>query len=198
MSSVDAALVLQRLERVLEALPVDPFDDLAEHLHQPPVRVEREAPVAGARREPFRGRVAEAEVEDRVHHPGHRDRGARAHGHEQRVAACRRSASRCSSSRRDVLGDLVLEPVRDVARGHVGAAGVGRDREPGRHGQPQQRHLGEPDPLPAEELATAVGGLVEVVDVVGSIRATVTTPCRAARAARVSPEGGTTSRGARR
>ena len=40
-----------------------------------------------------------------------------------------------SSSRAHVLGDLVLEPVREVARGHVGAAGVGRDREPARHRQ---------------------------------------------------------------
>ena len=36
---------------------------------------------------------------------------------------------------RDVLGDLGLEAVGQLARGHVGAAGVGRDREAGRHGQ---------------------------------------------------------------
>ena len=63
-----------------------------------------------------------------------------------------------SSSRAHVLGHLVLEPVGQVARGQVGAAGVGRDREPGRHRQAHQRHLGEPDALAAEQLAAAVGG----------------------------------------
>ena len=66
---------------------------------------------------------------------------------------------------RDVLGDLVLEPLDLAAARHVGAAGVGRDREAGGDGDPELRHLREPDPLAAEQLAAAVGGLVEVVDV---------------------------------
>jgi hypothetical protein len=55
---------------------VDAVDDLAEHLQQPPVGVEREPAVAGARRETLDRLVVQAEVEDRVHHPGHRDGGA--------------------------------------------------------------------------------------------------------------------------
>ncbi len=65
----------------------------------------------------------------------------------------------------DVLGDLLVEPLDLAAGGHVGAAGVGRDREAGRNGDPELRHLGEPDPLAAEKLPSALGGLVEVVDV---------------------------------
>jgi hypothetical protein len=64
----------------------------------------------------------------------------------------------------DVLGDLVLEPVGQLAVGDERAARVGRDREPGGHGQAEQRHLGEADPLPAEQLPPAAGRLVEVVD----------------------------------
>ena len=68
--------------------------------------------------------------------------------------------------RRDVLADLVVEPLRNVlAARHVGAAGIGRDREPGRHGNAERRHLGEADALAAEQLAAARGLLVEVVDV---------------------------------
>ena len=52
-----------------------------------------------------------------------------------------------------------------AAGGHVGAAGVGRDREARRHRDAERRHLGEADPLAAEELAPAAGVLVEVVDV---------------------------------
>ena len=157
--------MLELVERVLEAVAVDPLDHLAEHLDQPPVRVEREPPVARPRREPFRRRVAEAEVEDRVHHPRHRDRGTRAHRDEQRVVGVAEALAGLLLEPPHVLGHLVLEPVRNVALGHVRAAGVGRDREPGRHGQPHQRHLREADPLAAEQLTPAVGRLVEVVDV---------------------------------
>ena len=70
-----------------------------------------------------------------------------------------------SSSRPHVLGDLGRRgPSGRSPRRHVGAAGVGRDREAGRDGQPERGHLGEADPLAAEQLAAAVGGLVEVVD----------------------------------
>jgi hypothetical protein len=63
----------------------------------------------------------------------------------------------------DVLGHLSLEAGRQVGELHVGAAGVGRDREAGGDGQAELRHLGEPDALAAEEVPSAVGRLVEVV-----------------------------------
>ena len=101
-----------------------------------------------------------------VHHPRHRDRRARADRDEERVALVAEALARPLLERRDVLVDLVVEPLGDLAAaGHVGAARVGRDREPGRHGNAELRHLGEADPLSAEELATAARVLVEVVDV---------------------------------
>ena len=64
-----------------------------------------------------------------------------------------------------------------LAGGDVGAAGVGRDREPGRHRNAEGRHLGEADPLAAEQLAAPGGLLVEVVDVAhGVILAQTRTP----------------------
>ena len=65
------------------------------------------------------------------------------------------------SSRANVLGDLGLEAIREVALGHVGAAGVGRDRETGGNREPERCHLGEADSLSAEQLPAAVGRLVE-------------------------------------
>ena len=72
----DVASLLERLELALEEMPVDAVDHLAVHLDQPPVRVEREPRVSGGRREPLDRDVVQAEVQDRVHHPGHRDRRA--------------------------------------------------------------------------------------------------------------------------
>ena len=60
-------------------------------------------------------------------------------------------------------GYLVLEALREAAGGHVGPAGVGRDREPTWNGQPERRHLGEPDALAAEQLTSSGGLFVEVV-----------------------------------
>jgi len=49
-----------------------------------------------------------------------------------------------------VLRDLLVEPFDDAAGGHVGAAGLGRDREPGRHRNPELGHLRQPDSFAAE------------------------------------------------
>ena len=66
-----------------------------------------------------------------------------------------------------MLADLLVEACGQAALAHVRAAGVGRDREAGRHRDAELRHLGEADPLAAEEIASAVGGLVEGVYVAG-------------------------------
>ena len=65
---------------------------------------------------------------------------------------------RSSISRSRPSGTLPL-------RGHVGAARVRRDREPGRDRDPELGHLRKADALAAEELAPAPGVLVEVEDV---------------------------------
>ena len=80
-------------------------------------------------------------------------------GSPKRLPARSSSAAMCCV-------DLAVEAVGDLAAaGHVGAARVGRDGEACRDRDPELRHLDEPDPLSAEELATASRVLVEVVDV---------------------------------
>ena len=159
-----AARFLERLQLALEDVPVDPVDDLAVHLDQTAVRVEREPWVAGRGREPLDGDVVQAEVEDRVHHPGHRDRGAGAHGDEERVGGVAESLPGLLLEPRDVVVDLGPELLRHLAAAHGGAAGVRRDREAGRDGDPERGHLGEPDPLAAEQLPASRGLLVVCID----------------------------------
>ena len=148
-------------------MPLDAVDDLAVHLDQPPVGVVREALVARGLREPGDRLVVEAEIEDRVHHPGHRDCGARANGDEQRVVRIAEPLARLAFERGDVLGHLGLEPVgQRTVRRHVRAGRVGGDGEARRDGDTERRHLRQPDPLAAQQFAPAVAGvLVEVVDV---------------------------------
>ena len=67
---------------------------------------------------------------------------------------------------RDVLVDLAVEACGNLpAAGEVGAAGLGRDREPVRNGHAECGHLGEADPLPPEKLTAPTRVLGEVEDV---------------------------------
>ena len=150
-----------------EALVRDVVDGLAEHLDQPAVAVARELLVSGRARETLDGLVVEPDVEDRVHHPRHRDRRPRADGNEQRILGVAEPFSGLLLEPRDVLRDLLVEPLDLAGGGHEGAGRIGRDREAGRHRDPQLGHLREPDSLAAEEVPAALGGLVEVVDVAG-------------------------------
>src|SRR5207244_7079145 len=98
----------------------------------------------------------------------------------------------------EMLVDLFGQPFREpCALAHVCTARLGRDREAGGHGDPELRHLGEPDALAAEELAPAFGWLVEVVDVPHRApdlpTAARATPARALRPGCNVPPAGTAS-----
>ncbi len=161
---LDAALVAQLGEGVLEPVRVDALDDLAVHLDQPPVGVVGEPRVAGGGSQPQDRLVVQAEIEDRVHHPRHRDRGARPDRDEQRVRRIAERGARDALEPLDVLRDLVLEPGGQLAAvRHVRAARVGRDREPCGHGHTEVRHLRQPEALAAEQFPATGSRLVEGV-----------------------------------
>ena len=162
----DAPIALQLGEAALEAVRLDTLDDLAEHLDQPAIRVVGEARVARRGRESLDRNPVEAEIEDRVHHPGHRDGGARADGDQQRVVRVAEALPRALLQPGDVLLDFGLEPVRQLLpRRAVRPAGVRRDREACRNRDTELGHLGEPDAFAAQKLAAAARVVVEGVDV---------------------------------
>ena len=104
--------VLGRVERVLEVLAVDAEHRLAEHLDQAAVGVEREPLVAGLRGQPAHRLVVQPDVQDGLHHPGHRELRARAHRHQQRVVGLAQPLAHRLLERGQVLADLVGQPVR--------------------------------------------------------------------------------------
>ena len=81
-----AAVLLEVVEGVAEQLALDAQHRAAEHVQQPAVGVVREARVVAARRQALDRLVVQTDVEDGLHHPGHRGGRARAHRHQQRVA----------------------------------------------------------------------------------------------------------------
>ena len=164
VAGVLAVGVLAGLEGLVEALGLHVHDDPAEHLDEAPVGVPAEALVAGELDEPGERLLVEPEVEDRVHHPGHRELRAGADAHEQRV---RRIAEALAGPPLDLghcLEDVVPEPVGELfARREVVVAGGGRDREARRRRQARAGHLGEAGALAAEQVlhrAAALGRAV--------------------------------------
>ena len=202
----DAAVPLEVGERGLEQLPVDPVDDLAEHLDQAPVRVVGEARVAGPRREALGGVVVQAEVEDRVHHPGHRDRGARTHRHEERVVVRAERPPGALLEAADVLGDLLLEALGQLVRLQERAARVGRDVNPPGTGTPICVISARPVPLPPSSsrppsdgssksytyLAAAIGPESSHGGLSGVAVSVTTGPPRASRCVRAKARSGST------
>src|SRR5262249_4504956 len=83
--SCETEPLLHGLQMLFELLSPDVEDDVGEHPDEPAIAVPREALVAGPGRETLDGRVVQAEVEDRLHHPRHRHARARSYRDEQRT-----------------------------------------------------------------------------------------------------------------
>ena len=162
----DSSGVTQLLELLLEQLAVDVEHDLAEHLHEPPVRVVGEPLVPGLLGQAADRAVVQAEVEDGVHHSRHRERRAGANGDEQRVGVVPEPLAHLPLERLEGDGDLVHQAVGEViAAGHVRLARLGGDRESRRNGEAEVRHLGEVGALAAEQVLLVLAALLEGVDV---------------------------------
>ena len=144
--------------------PSMPEHGLAEHLDQPAVGVEGEALVAGLGGQPAHRLVVEADVEDGLHHAGHRELRPRAHRDQQRVIGLAQLLAHPHLEGGQVLADLGRQLGRLAAVAQVGLAGLGGDRETRRHRKPHVGHLGEVGALAAEQVLEVLAALGEVVD----------------------------------
>ena len=112
VSSLTLYFFLILSKAVLEVLVVDAHDDVAEHVDQAAIGVVGEPLVAGGVRQAFDDCVVQAEVEDRVHHAGHRGRGAGADGDEQRDLRVAELLARLLLELGDVLAHFVHQARR--------------------------------------------------------------------------------------
>ena len=145
-------------------LLADLHDDVGVHLDEPAVAVIGPAGVAGPAGHDLDDLLVQAEVEDRVHHAGHRRPRARAHGDEQRGLPVAEALAGERLQPLDVRQDLLLElrgdgpPVLIVPR-----AGLGGDGEALGDGQADAGHLGQVRALAAQQLAHVGAALGEEV-----------------------------------
>jgi hypothetical protein len=140
---------------------------LAEHLDEAPVRVPGEPFVAALRRQSQHARIGQADVENRLHHAGHRELAARTDRQQQRIVRVAEVLLHPGLDQPQMLLDLGEQPGRDRAGAKVGPAGLGGDREAGRHRQPHPRHFREIGALAAEQILEILVALREVIHVPG-------------------------------
>jgi len=144
---------LARLEGLVEAARRDLEHDPPEHRDEPAIGVPAEPLVPGQGDEAVQGVLVQAEIQDGVHHPGHRELCPRADAHEERVGRVAEALAGTSLDlahrRKDVLPEAVGE---GLTGGEVVIAGLGRDRESGRGREAGLGHLGEARALAAEQV----------------------------------------------
>ncbi len=162
---LDAGTLLHLLERVLEVVAGQAEDGLAEHLDQPPVGVPREVVVVGLGGEAGHARVIETDVQDRLHHAGHREARAGPHRHQQRVLGVAELAAHRVLEPLHVPRDLGAQALRTVAVLQEVPARLRRDGESGRDRQPHAGHLGQVGALAAQQVLLGAVAVGEVVDV---------------------------------
>ena len=146
---------------VLAFMSFDAHDDGAVHLQEAAVAVPGELGVAGLGGEGFDDGVVDAEVEDGVHHAGHRLARAGADGEKERILEVAELLAHRLFDLGDVGPDLGVEGLR-VGKlvVVVVSADLGADREARGNGKPDVGHLCEVGALAAEQSllgAVAVG-----------------------------------------
>ncbi len=160
-----ACPLLRGAQGGLELLAVDVLHRPAEHLDETAPRVEREPLVVGQLGQAARGLVVEAEIEDGVHHPGHRELGAGANADQQRVAPVAEPLTRLRFHFLQRGRGLLPHAPWEVAfRRVIRAARLCRDGESGRNGHACPRHLGRAGALTAEQVAHLRRALSEQID----------------------------------
>ena len=140
-----------RCERGLERVARHAECDATEHLQESSSGIEGEPLVTGPRRKAGDGIGSETQIEDRVHHPRHRERRTGPDGEQQRISGIAEPATGTPFEHRDRPAHLVEQIRRQTTVGHVRPTRLGRHDEPGRHGEAESRHLGEIGTLAAEE-----------------------------------------------
>ena len=128
-------------------------DDRREHRLQAVAARRRERRVAGDRGQALGRGGGQAEVEDRVHHPGHRHRRAGADADQQRVGRVAEPAARRRLDLGHPLAGARRRGRRASREARTSRQVAGGDREARRHRQPQVRpeHPGEVRRLAADE-----------------------------------------------
>jgi hypothetical protein len=139
-------------EDVLEVVVRDVEDDAAEHMEETPIKIVGEPGVAGGGSDPLGDLVVEPQVENRVHHPRHRELRPGTARQEQRVIGIPEAPAHVPLEGRQRLDLLVPETLGEFTpRLQVGVARSCRGGEPRRNRNLEAGHIRQVGSLASEK-----------------------------------------------
>ena len=147
---LDADAFLHGVEVLVEIFVVDAERYFTEQLDEAAIRVIGEAFVAGLLDKAFERFGVETQIQDRIHHTGHRQGRSRAYGDEQRIGAAAEGFARDFLEVVDLRPHLGHEALGQRVAVQVFETGLGCDHESGRHVEADLRHFAEIGALAAE------------------------------------------------
>ncbi len=150
--ALDALFCPDLLDVVFELQTFDVEDDLAEHLHQAAVRVPGKA-VTGFGGQRFDRLVVQAQVEDGVHHTGHRNTRTGANRNQERVTVIAELASHLLAEMFHPLDGLFPHAFGELfARIEIGETGFSRNRVAWWNRQTDTGHFAQVSALTAKKV----------------------------------------------
>ena len=162
----DALLLLHLVDELFKILLAHLHNHVGVHLDEAAVAVPGPAGIAGLAGENLHHVLVQAQVEDGVHHTGHRGPRAGADGDQQGILLVAEFLAGDFLHFDDILHDLRLDAVIDLLPVLVVlGARLGGDGKALGHGQADVGHFGQIGALSAQELAHVGVALGEQVDI---------------------------------
>ena len=130
----------------------------AEHRDEPAIRIQGKACIVGLVGQPLDGLRVQAEVQHRIHHPGHGRASPGPHGHQQRVSRVPEPRLHQPLHPLQPFQGLIPHAGRvPFSVAEIFEAGVGRDGESRRDANLQIGHFREAGTLPPEQRLHGTG-----------------------------------------
>ena len=166
----DALLLFHLVDELFEIFLADFHDDIGVHLNEAAVAVVSKTGVARLFGESDDDFVVETEVEDGVHHAGHRSACAGADGNEKRIVERAELLADEFLEFGDVFHNFRLNPVADFLTVEVVLrARLGGDGEALRHGHTELGHFGEVGAFAAEKRSSVAVELACFLELINEL-----------------------------
>ena len=138
----EAIVFFDNFKGIFKAVVVKGQHHIGIHLDEATIAVPCKARVARSGGEPFYRSIVETKVQDRIHHPRHRNACTGTHRHQQRICRIAERATSRALNMAHAIGDGIAQGrIEAFARSVIGGAHLGRDRKARRDRQTNAGHF---------------------------------------------------------
>ena len=151
-----AFLLFEGFQRFLEMLIIDAHHHSAKHVDEPAIRIVYETFITTLSHQTFCHFIVQADIQDSVHHAGHREFSTGAAGNQQRIFGIAEFLASPFLNRFEGNKNLIPHPFWEIAGNLKSIAGFGRDGQSGGHWHTSACHIPKVGTLAAQQSADAV------------------------------------------